>query len=88
MYIPMQIVKNKVFATKGKFFTVVFRKADGSQRKMCAQLGVRKGLTGAGLRSPDPENIVRVYDRKVKSYRSINLNKVEYFQCGENVLSI
>ena len=34
---------------EGKLFSVVFKKKDGSIRKMVARLGVKQNLTGRGL---------------------------------------
>ncbi len=43
-----------------RFFTVTFRKADGTTRKMQGRLGVHKGVKGTGRLAPD--HIVTVYE--------------------------
>lgn len=41
---------------KGKIFTATFIKKDGTMRTMRARLGVKKGVSGVGLKY-DPESL-------------------------------
>ncbi len=66
--------------TQGKFFTINYRKADGTTRKMLARTGVKKGLLGTGKSTPS--HLVSVYDVVNKGYRSINPENVLSFKCG------
>ena len=59
-----------------KFFTVVFRKKDGTLRKMNCRLGVTKHLKG-GTKGYDKSNLVTVYDIVKKGYRTVNLDTLE-----------
>jgi hypothetical protein len=59
-----------------KFFTVVFRKKDGTLRTMNARLGVKKHLKG-GKKLYDKANLVTVYDITKKGYRTVNLDSVQ-----------
>lgn len=63
--------------SKGKVFTVIFKKKDGSIRKMNCRLGVQKNLTGKGLAyNPLDKLLLCVYDMQSKGYRMVNLNTV------------
>jgi hypothetical protein len=74
--------KQLIESTRGRFFTVEFVKKDGSNRKMLARTGVKKGLVGAGRSKPLAENLVCVYDVQAKGYRTVNCDKVLSFKCG------
>lgn len=64
--------------TRGKIFSATFIKKDGTLRKMTARLGVRKGVTGAGLKfDPRERSLVVVYEMSKKSYRMINLSTIK-----------
>ena len=73
-------------ATKGKFFTVVFIKKDGSTRSMNCRLGVTKHLKG-GLSNLNPEQYLTVYDVQSKGYRAVNLSTIVSVTCGGIVLT-
>lgn len=78
--------KKLIENTKGKIFTVSFRKKDGSIREMNCRLGVKKHL-----RSKKPmasttshiEKYVTVYDMQAKGYRTVNLSTLKKFKCGD-----
>lgn len=57
--------------SKGRFFTVVFIKKDGSTRTMTARLGVTKHLKG-GLCTVDRAKYIIAYEMGKEGYRSIN----------------
>lgn len=77
--------------TKGKIFTVFFRKKDGSLREMNCRMGVKKYLR-SGKPTPSTtshiEKYVTVYDMKSKGYRTVNLETLEKFKCGSNVIKM
>ena len=79
-------VKDLIVNTQGKFFTVEFVKKDGSNRKMLARTGVKKGLVGAGRSKLLADNLVCVYDIQAKGYRTIDVSRVSSFKCGSAVL--
>lgn len=79
-------VKNLIANTKGKFFSIEYVKKDGTDRKMLAQTGVKKGLVGAGRSKPLAEHLVCVFDIQAKGYRTIDVNRVLSFKCGSAVL--
>lgn len=73
-------------ATKGKFFTVVFIKKDGTTRSMNCRLGVTKHLKG-GLSTLNPEQYLTVYDVQAEGYRAVNLSTIVSVTCGGIVLT-
>ena len=79
-------VKDLIVNTQGKFFTVEFVKKDGTNRKMIARTGVKKGLVGAGRSKPLADHLVCVFDVQSKGYRTIDVNRVLAFKCGSAVL--
>ena len=74
--------KQWIESTRGRFFTVEFVKKDGSNRKMLARTGVKKGLVGAGRSTQLAENLLCVYDVQAKDYRTVNCDNVISFKCG------
>jgi hypothetical protein len=73
-----QLMEVIIKGTRGKIFSATFIKKDGTLRKMTARLGVRKGVTGAGLKfDPRERSLVVVYEMSKKSYRMINLSTIK-----------
>lgn len=61
-----------------KVFTVVFRKKDGTLRKMNCRLGVKKHLKGGTLAyDPAEHGLITVFDMEKNGYRSINVETLE-----------
>jgi hypothetical protein len=70
-------MKDLIESTKGKFFTVTFVKKDGTIRTMTARTGVRKGVTGQGLKfNPGERNLKVVWSCDAETFRMINLNTI------------
>ena len=61
--------------SKGKVFGVTFTKrTNGEERKMNARLGVKKGVTGEGLKfNPKAYALIPVYEMPKQQFRMINL---------------
>ena len=74
-------LKAMLKSTKGRFFSAEFIKANGSKRKIVARVGCHIGVKGVG-RKNIKENLVTVYEPKVKGYRTINLETLQQFSCG------
>ena len=74
--------------TNSKIFSIVFTKSDGSERKMLAKVGVKRYLS----KNPNKRkvktnnNIVKVFDMEIKEYRSIKLDTIKHFSCGNIVI--
>jgi cystathionine beta-lyase/cystathionine gamma-synthase len=72
--------------SKGKIFTVTFKKKDGSVREMNARLHVAKYTSGGTRSTAGNPNIMGLYDMKLRkelteaegkrAYRSLDLNRV------------
>ena len=66
-----------VKANHNKIFSVKFIKKDGSIRDMNARLGVKKGVTGAGMAyDPSDYGLLTAFDMQKSEFRMINLNTV------------
>ena len=74
-------LKAMIKSTKGRFFSAEFIKANGSKRKIVARVGCHIGVKGTSNRK-QKENLVTVYEPKVKGYRTINLETLQNFKCG------
>lgn len=71
---------------KGSFFTVEFKKKDGSLRTMNCRKGVTCHLTPNPKRDkPEmPSNLVTVYDVQAKGYRHFNIDTTRSIKaCGQ-----
>ena len=66
-------------STNGKWFSVVFKKANGSLRKLNGRLKVTKHLRGGISTTRDRDNLITVYDIVAKGYRNVNLETLEEF---------
>lgn len=69
-----------------KFFTVVFTKKDGSQRRLNGRLGVKKYLRGDTKGYSDADiNAITVYDVKARGYRTVKLDKIINLTCKKDL---
>lgn len=65
-------------ATNGKIFRVEYVKKDGSIRSMMARTGVKKGVSGKGLKyNPISKALLPVYDMVAMGYRMINFQTIK-----------
>jgi hypothetical protein len=71
-----QEIIEKILASNGKIFTVVFIKKDGSERTMNARLGVKKHLKG-GTSTLDADKYITVFDMQAGGYRAINRETIQ-----------
>lgn len=83
----IQEARELIQKTRGKIFSATFVKKDNTRRRMVARLGVTRHLQG-GKRAYDPDkyNLVPVFDMENQGYRSINLETIEEFRCGREVV--
>ena len=74
--------------SRGRIFTVTYKKKDKSIRVMNCRLGVKKGVSGVGMAyEPAVRGLKSVFDMQVKEFRMLNLetikklviNKEEFF---------
>lgn len=86
-----QDIRDTIVATKGKFFSISFIKSDGRVRHMTARTGVTKHLTGIfGRRDANQsrDDVITVWDSVEKGYRSIRLDRVLQFRCGNTQVDV
>ncbi len=75
--------------TKGKIFTVIFNKKDGTERVMNARLGVKKYLKGGALPfDPVEKGLLPVYDLQKNDYRLVNKNTIKTIKIGSNIYNV
>ena len=74
-------LKAMIKSTKGRFFSAEFIKSDGSKRKIIARVGCHIGVKGTSNRK-QKEHLIAVYEPKVKGWRTINLETLRHFKCG------
>jgi len=68
----------KLYESAGRIFYAEFVKKDGSLRRMTARLGVRKGVTGKGMRyDPLERGLLPVFDMDRADWRMVNLNTLQ-----------
>jgi hypothetical protein len=60
----------------GRFFSVLFIKADGSLRSMNCRGGVRKFLKNDATPRKTPDGVFVVFDVKAMEYRSIPMDRI------------
>ena len=76
-------LRTLVEATNGLFFSVVFIKKDGTERKMTCRNGVVKHLKGGVSTTSHCDWLITVFDAQKNAYRNINLATLKEFKCGE-----
>ena len=80
-------LKAMIKSTKGRFFSAEFIKANGSKRKIIARVGSRIGVKGTSNRK-QKEHLIAVYEPKTKGWRTINLETLQHFKCGNFEFSV
>lgn len=76
-------LKSMIKSTNGKFFKVLFVKANGELREMLCRTNVKKGVTGVGRVYAEKDHLVTVYDMSALQFRNINLETLKSFRCGK-----
>ena len=80
---------DKIKATNGKVFSVIFLKKDGTNRHMNCRLGVTKYVNGKGLKyDPKDYNLITVFDMTAKGYRMINLETIKTLQIKGEIFTV
>ncbi len=67
-----------IYGTKGRFFSVRFKKADGTIRDMNCRAFVRKGIKGTGYPMSKAKRLIRwrVWDLQKKGWRTIPIDRI------------
>jgi hypothetical protein len=87
----IDLMRKLLSDTSGKFFTVTFVKKDGTIRNLTVRTGVTSYLTddpricvnGTSNTTAHIPKYFRAYDIHKKGYRTINLETIMSFKCGE-----
>lgn len=77
--------------TGGRFFTVVFRKKDGTIRRMNCRTGVHRYVKGADVPSghvSKRDDMLVVYDVKLGDYRTINRDTILAIRYGKAEVAV
>ena len=69
----------KIRASNGKIFTAtIIKRTNGERRELNCRLGVKKYVTGEGLKfEPSNKNLIVVFDMQKNGYRMINIDGLE-----------
>jgi hypothetical protein len=77
MLISRVVATELINKSKGKIFTVTFRKKNGESRTMNCRLGVSKGVNGKGMNyNPSIKALKPVFDMQIKEWRMLNLETI------------
>ena len=74
-------LKAMIKSSNGCFFSCKTLKDDGSVRHWVARTGVKKGVKGIFTRK-QKDDLVTVFDVKINSFRTIDVNKLLSYSCG------
>ena len=74
-------------SSNGCFFSCKTLKDDGSVRHWVARVRVKKGVKGTSTRK-QKDNLVTVFDVKINSFRTIDVNKLLSYSCGNFTYNI
>lgn len=81
----VSLIKN----TRGKMMSIVFRKKDGTVRLINTVTGVRKNITGSGLKyNPDDYGYLILYDLKKRAYRTVNIDTIGDVKMDKKVFTM
>lgn len=92
----IDMVKQIIGLTKGKFFTIRFVKKDGSLREMTCRTGVTRHLVdnpricsnGTSNTVAHIPKYIKVFDMVKNEYRNVNTDTLQYFKCGDIEIEI
>lgn len=81
--------KNILNNMKGEFFTICFvKRTNGEKRIMNCRFGVKKYVTGEGLKfEPKERNLLVVFDVHKEQYRMINLESIIWIKANHNLFA-
>lgn len=93
MKISKETAKQLIFDTlnvnNGQIFGVQFVKKDGSIRDMVARLGVKKGVTGEGMKyNPADFNLITAFDMHIKKHRHISVDTLTQLKINGQIFDV
>jgi hypothetical protein len=77
MELKLSEARQLIKSAKGRIFSATFVKKNGEVRRMSARTGVKRYVTGTGMKyKPSDYDLVTVFDMQKKLYRSINIGSL------------
>ena len=87
------VARSILRATNGQLFSVTFiKRADGEERTIVGRTGVRKGVTGTGMRyNPAERDLITIWDngkvpnaqgKKSQGHKTIPMNDIKAIHAG------
>lgn len=87
------VARSILRATNGQLFSVTFiKRADGEERTIVGRTGVRKGVTGTGMRyNPAERDLITIWDNgkvpnaqgeKSQGHKNIPMNDIKAIHAG------
>ena len=87
------VARSILRATNGQLFSVTFiKRADGEERTIVGRTGVRKGVTGTGMRyNPAERDLITIWDngkvpnaqgKKSQGHKTIPMNDIKEIHAG------
>lgn len=88
-YVNVDQAAALIRGTKGKIFTCIFQKKDGSMRTMNARLGVKAYLHGGVLPyNPNEKRLIPVFDIQKREYRMINIDGIKEVRINNFIFKV
>jgi len=76
-------------ASRGRIFTTVHTKKDNTFRATNCRTGVKKGVTGEGMKySPAEYNLIPVYDMKNRGFRMVNVDTLSSLRINKTTYTV
>jgi len=76
-------------ASKGRIFTTVHQKKDKTFRVTNCRTGVKKGVTGEGMKySPADYNLIPVYDMQNSGFRMVNIETLSSLKINKTTYTV
>ena len=72
--------------TRGKIFSVLYVKKDGTKKTITCRTGVKKGITGVGRAKPLADHLVCIYDVNSRGHKTLIVENILQFKCGITVV--
>ena len=88
----VDLFRQLINGTNAKYFTVKFRKKDGSIRTMLGQMKVEAYLrnknTKVAATTSHMSHYIVVFEPSTLTYKNVNLSTMFYFKCGNSIVDL
>lgn len=79
----------RIIESRGRIFSVCFRKKDGNVRNMVCRTGVRKYVNGNGMSyNPFSKRLIVVFDMHKYAYRMVNMKTIEQIRINGTIAKV